>query len=63
MKFLTIAKKEVIDIFRDRRTIIMMVVVPLFLIPVLLGTVFKITKSMAEKASEKQLKVQIYGQE
>ncbi|MDP7565894.1 MAG: ABC transporter permease, partial [Candidatus Marinimicrobia bacterium] len=47
----------------DRRTIIMMVVVPLFLIPVLLGTVFKITKSMAEKASEKQLKVQIYGQE
>jgi sodium transport system permease protein len=41
----------------------MMVVVPLFLIPVLLGTVFKITKSMAEKASEKQLKVQIYGQE
>ena len=63
MKFLTIANKEVIDIFRDRRTIIMMVVVPLFLIPVLLGTVFKITKSMAEKASEKQLKVQIYGQE
>ena len=63
MKFLTIAKKEVIDISRDRRTIIMMVVVPLFLIPVLLGTVFKITKSMAQKASEKQLKVQIYGQE
>jgi sodium transport system permease protein len=63
MKFLTIAKKEVIDISRDRRTIIMMVVVPLLLIPVLLGTVFKITKSMAEKASEKQLKVQIYGQE
>lgn len=63
MKFLTIAKKEVIDISRDRRTIIMMVVVPLFLIPVLLGTVFKITKSMADKASEKQLKVQIYGQE
>ncbi len=63
MKFLTIAKKEVIDIFRDRRTIIMMVVVPLLLIPVLLGTVLKITKSMAEKASEKQLKVQIYGQE
>ena len=63
MRFLTIAKKEVIDISRDRRTIIMMVVVPLFLIPVLLGTVFKITKSMAEKASEKQLKVQIYGQE
>ena len=63
MKFLTIAKKEVIDISRDRRTIIMMVVVPLLLIPVLLGTVLKITKSMAEKASEKQLKVQIYGQE
>jgi len=63
MKFLTIAKKEVIDISRDRRTIIMMVVVPLFLIPVLLGTVLKITKSMAQKASEKQLKVQIYGQE
>ncbi|MDP6339076.1 MAG: ABC transporter permease [Candidatus Marinimicrobia bacterium] len=63
MKFLTIAKKEIVDITRDRRTIIMMIVVPLFLIPVLLGTVFKITKSMAEKASEKQLKVQFFGRE
>ena len=45
MKFLTIAKKEIIDITRDRRTIIMMIVVPLFLIPVLIGTITKISFS------------------
>ncbi|MBC8346860.1 MAG: ABC transporter permease [Candidatus Marinimicrobia bacterium] len=63
MKFLTIAKKEIIDITRDRRTIMMMIVVPLLLVPVLMGTVFKITMSQAEKASEKQLKVRFIGQQ
>ncbi len=48
MKFLTIAKKEIIDITRDRRTIIMMIVVPLFLIPVLIGTITKISFSQAK---------------
>ena len=63
MKFLTIAKKEIIDITRDRRTIIMMIVVPLFLIPVLIGTITKISFSQAKKAGEKHLKVRFVGQE
>ncbi len=63
MKFLTIAKKEIIDVTRDRRTILMMVVVPLLLVPVLIGTIFKITTTMADKASEKQMKVRFFGQE
>ena len=37
MKFLTIAKKELIDITRDRRSIIMMLVLPFVLIPGLFG--------------------------
>lgn len=63
MKFLIIARKEIIDITRDRRTIIMMIVVPLFLIPVLIGTITKISFSQAKKASEKHLKVRFFGQE
>jgi ABC-type Na+ efflux pump permease subunit len=63
LKFLIIARKEIIDITRDRRTIIMMIVVPLFLIPVLIGTITKISFSQAKKASEKHLKVRFFGQE
>ena len=63
MKFLIISRKEIIDITRDRRTIIMMIVVPLFLIPVLIGTITKISFSQAKKASEKHLKVRFFGQE
>ena len=63
MKFLIIAKKEIIDITRDKRTLIMMVAVPLLLMPVLIGTMMKITSSQAEKASERQLKVTFFGQE
>ena len=63
MKFLIIAKKEIIDITRDKRTLIMMVAVPLLLMPVLIGTMMKITSSQAKKASERQLKVTFFGQE
>jgi len=63
MKFLIIAKKEFIDISRDRRTLFMMLAVPLLLMPVLIGTMLKITSSQAEKASEKQLKVTFIGKE
>ena len=53
MKFWIIAKKEILDITRDRRTMLMMVVLPLLLVPVLLGTVMKIDSFQKEKASEK----------
>ena len=63
MKFLTIAKKELTDITRDRRTIIMMVVLPFVLIPGLFGVVYTIQSQQAKKATEQQMKVSFFGQE
>lgn len=63
MRSLIIAKKEIIDITRDKRTLIMMVVIPLLMVPVLLGTTLKITSSQAKKASVRQLKMKFVGQE
>ena len=63
MRALIIAKKEVIDITRDKRTLIMMVAIPLLMVPVLMGTMMKIVSSQAEKASQRQLKMRFVGQE
>ena len=63
MKFFTIAKKELTDITRDRRTIIMMIVLPFVLIPGLFGVVYTIQSQQAEKATEQQMKVSFFGQE
>ncbi|MGY8780689.1 MAG: ABC transporter permease [Fidelibacterota bacterium] len=63
MKFLIIAKKEMIDITRDKRTILMMVAVPLLMVPVLIGSMMKIVSFQAEEASVKQLKVRFVGEE
>ena len=61
MRSLIIAKKEIVDITRDKRTLIMMVAVPLLMVPVLIGTMMKITSSQAEKASERQIKMRFVG--
>ena len=63
MRSLIIAKKEIVDITRDKRTLLMMVAVPLLMVPVLIGTMMKITSSQAEKASERQIKMRFVGQE
>ena len=63
MKFLIIAKKEIIDITRDRRTLFMMIAFPLLLMPVMIGSMLKITSSQAKKASLKELKVAFIGEE
>ena len=63
MKFLTIAKKELTDITRDRRTIIMMIVLPFVLIPGLFGVVYTIQSQQAKKATEEEMKVSFFGQE
>ena len=63
MKFLIIAKKEIVDITRNKRTLLMMIAFPLLLMPILMGTMMKITSSQAEKASEKQLKVAFIGEQ
>ncbi len=63
MRALIIAKKEVIDITRDKRTLIMMVAIPLLMVPVLMGTMMKIVSSQKEKASEQQMKMRFVGKE
>ena len=63
MKFLTIAKKELTDITRDRRSLIMMIVLPFVLIPGLFGVVYTIQSQQAEKASEEQIKLSFFGEE
>ena len=52
MKYWIIAKKEILDTARDKRTLLMMIVMPLLLVPTLIGTLMKIESSQREKASE-----------
>lgn len=60
---ITIFKKELIDTLRDRRTLLMMVVIPMLLFPVLMAIVFKVQISQSRKAEEKKLRVGVlaYG--
>ena len=54
---ITIFKKELIDTLRDRRTLLMMVVIPMLLFPVLMAVVLKVQISQFKKAEEKKLRV------
>ena len=55
--FLTIFKKEFTDTIRDRRTLIVMLVIPLLLFPIMITIVTKLSMSTRKKAEEKTLKV------
>ena len=54
---ITIFKKELIDTLRDRRTLIMMLVIPMLLFPVLMGIVVKVQVKQIKKAEEKRIKI------
>jgi sodium transport system permease protein len=54
--------KELTDMLRDRRTIFMMVVMPLMVIPLLMTTAIKLTQSQVEKAKDKELRVAVIGE-
>jgi len=56
-KTLVIFKKEIKDILRDRRTIVMMVVIPLLVLPLLMNLIVGISISQARKAEARILKV------
>ena len=62
MGWLIILIKELTDMIRDRRTIFMMVVMPLAVIPLLATTAIKLTQSQIEKAKDKELKVAVIGE-
>ena len=63
MKYWIIAKKEILDTTRDKRTLLMMIVMPLLLVPTLIGTLMKIESSQREKASEQKIKIHFTGEE
>lgn len=54
---LTIWKKEIRDTIRDRRTLLAMVVMPMFLMPVLTIGLFKFMDYQMERQAEKTVKV------
>ena len=62
MGWLIILIKELTDMIRDRRTMFMMVVMPLVVIPLLAITAIKLTQSQIEKAKDKELKVAVIGE-
>jgi len=54
---LVIFKKELIDTLRDRRTLISMVVIPLFLFPLLIGISSRFFMRQVRDAQEKVLNI------
>jgi sodium transport system permease protein len=62
-KIAVIFKKEFKDILRDRRTIMLMVVMPLFLIYIFINLSITLSQSQTRKAEEKSLKVALLKKE
>ena len=61
-KIFVIFKKELIDTLRDRRTLMMMLVLPILLIFVMMNLVVSLSRSQTRKAEEKILNVGIIKQ-
>ena len=53
----TVFRKEMVDTLRDRRAIVLMIVLPLLLFPLLFRVMFTVEKNQAEKARAKKLRV------
>ena len=60
-KTITIYKKELKDSLRDRRTLFMMIVLPMILIPGIILLMTKVQMAQAKKAMEKEIKVAFIG--
>lgn len=56
----SLLKRELMDIFRDRKTLIMMVLVPLLLYPLLIVVMTLITSAVVSKQEEKLYEVAFY---
>mgnify|MGYP001386489182 FL=1 len=56
-----IFKKELKETLRDKRTMIMMIVIPLLVFPVLINLVTSVSGSYADSAEEKIFKIGIVG--
>ena len=60
---LTIFKKEFTDTMRDKRTIITMIIVPLAVIPLMIGLLAKLAQRMQEKAEAEKSTIAFIGSE
>lgn len=56
-KIITIFRKELLDTLRDRRSLMMMVVIPLLTFPIIINVMVSVMKSSTEKAMTKELTV------
>lgn len=57
----TIFKKELKDTLRDRRTLIAMIVVPIFVFPVIMGLMTSVSKSFSEDEKEEVYNVGVFS--
>ena len=57
----TIFKKELKDTLRDRRTLIMMLVIPTLIFPIILNVFVSISSSFSEEAAKKKVKIGYVG--
>ncbi len=59
----TIFKKELKDTLRDKRTLMMMLVIPVLIFPVILNVFVGISSSFQEEAAQKELKIGFVGED
>ncbi|MEY3237357.1 MAG: hypothetical protein RI883_1458 [Bacteroidota bacterium] len=59
----TIFKKELKDTLRDRRTLMMMLVIPMLIFPVIMNVFVSVSASFQEEAATKKIKIGIVGQQ
>ncbi|MFT6503554.1 MAG: sodium transport system permease protein [Crocinitomicaceae bacterium] len=57
----TIFKKELKDTLRDKRTLIMMLVIPILIFPIILNVFVGISSSFSEEAAKKTVKIGVVG--
>lgn len=58
----TIFKKELKDTLRDRRTLIMMLIIPVAIFPVILNVFVGVSKSFQEEAANKKVNIGMVGE-
>ncbi|MBL1278864.1 MAG: ABC transporter permease [Fluviicola sp.] len=59
----TIFKKELKDTLRDKRTLMMMLVIPILIFPVILSIFVSVSESFSEEAAQKELKIGFVGED
>ena len=59
----TIFKKELKDTLRDRRTLLMMLVIPVLIFPIILNVFVGISSSFTKEAANKEVKIGFIGNE